>query len=386
MILRKKKAIIYPYYNFYIKMIKIKSPGRICLFGEHQDYLDYPVIAMAISKYIYLEAERISDRYFEILMPDIDETIEITLNNKELEYALKRDYIRSGYNQFLRKGVAFNKGYKIKITGDIPIGAGVSSSSALVMAWLSFLNIISNNPLNKDQLALEGYNTEVKEFNEAGGKMDFYTSIHGKLIYLDLQNKEDVLKFDIKLDGFVLGNSLEKKDTIQDLMRVKNTALEGFKILKELYPKFDKYKTSLNEIVPYLPSLKNYTQKVIKGNIINRDITSQAKELLIKNMNLLKSKSKESKKRYLFYQQLGNLLNSHQTQLNKNVGISTKKINNMIKKCLDIGALGVKINGSGFGGTMFALFPGNENTLKDAIEEAGGEAHHIKTSDGVEIY
>jgi len=367
-------------------MIKIKSPGRVCLFGEHQDYLNYPIIAMAISKYIYLEAERVSDPYFDIILPDIDETLEIPLNNKELEYDTKRDYLKSGYNQFLRKGVVFNKGYKIKITGDIPIGAGVSSSSALVMAWLSFLNEISNNPLNKDELAREGYNTEVKEFNEAGGKMDFFTSIHGNLIYLDLQNKEDVIKVDTKLDGFVLGNSLEKKDTVQDLMRVKNTALEAFKILKELYPKFDRYKTSLDEIAPYLPSLKRDSQKVIEGNIENRDITLQAKELLLKNVNLLQGKIKESKKLNLFYQQLGNLLNSHQTQLDRNVGISTKKINKMIKNCLSVGALGAKINGSGFGGTMFALFPENENSLKDAIEEAGGEAYIIKTSNGVEIY
>ena len=367
-------------------MIKIRAPGRICLFGEHQDYLNYPVIAMAISKYIYLEAQRILDAKFQIKLPDIDDSLEIPLNNKELEYETTRDYLKSGYNQFLRMGSKFKKGYKIKITGDIPMGAGVSSSSALVMAWLSFLNLISKNPFTKHQLALEGYNTEVKEFNEAGGKMDFFTSIHGNLIYLDLQNKEDVLKVDTKLDGFVLGNSLEKKDTVQDLNRVKNTALEGFKILKELYPNFDRYKTSLDEIAPYLPSLKKYSQKIIKGNIKNRDITFQAKELLLKNVNLLQGKTKESKKLNLFYQQLGNLLNSHQTQLDKNVGISTKKINKMIKKCLDVGALGAKINGSGFGGTMFALFPENENSLKYAIEEAGGKAYAIKTSNGVEIY
>ncbi|MFX1340052.1 MAG: mevalonate kinase [Promethearchaeota archaeon] len=367
-------------------MIKIRSPGRICLFGEHQDYLNYPIIAMAISKYIYLEAKKIKDPYFKIYLPDIDEIIEIPLINKELEYKSNRDYIRSGYNQLLRKGIVFNKGYKIKITGDIPIGAGVSSSSALVMGWLSFLNLISKNSLNKDQLALEGYNTEVKEFNEAGGKMDFFTAIYGNLIYLHLQNKQNVLKVDIKLDGFVLGNSLEKKDTVQDLMRVKNTALEGFKVLKEIYPNFDRYKTPLNEITPYLPNLDKYSQQVIIGNIKNRDITLQAKKLLVDNKNLLQGQTKESKKWNLFYKQLGNLLNKHHTQLDKNVGISTKKINTMIKNCLDAGAFGAKINGSGFGGTMFALFPENEKSIKEAIEQAGGEAYLIKTSNGVEIY
>ena len=63
-------------------MIKIKAPGRICLFGEHQDYLNYPVIAMEISQYIYLDARSISEPKFSISLPDIDEFIEIPLNKK----------------------------------------------------------------------------------------------------------------------------------------------------------------------------------------------------------------------------------------------------------------------------------------------------------------
>ena len=86
-------------------MIRLRAPGRICLFGEHQDYLNYPVIAMAISKYIYLEATRIARPFFFIELSDMNENLEIKLNNKELEYQSKRDYLRSGYNQFLRKGI-----------------------------------------------------------------------------------------------------------------------------------------------------------------------------------------------------------------------------------------------------------------------------------------
>jgi mevalonate kinase len=50
------------------------------------------------------------------------------------------------------------------------------------------------------------------------------------------------------------------------------------------------------------------------------------------------------------------------------------------------GAYGAKINGSGFGGTMFAVFPGNEITLQEAIEDAGGQAFLIDTSKGVESF
>ena len=58
----------------------------------------------------------------------------------------------------------------------------------------------------------------------------------------------------------------------------------------------------------------------------------------------------------------------------------------MIKSCIESGAYGGKINGSGFGGTMFAIMPGNEQKLISAIEEAGGKASIIQTSNGVETY
>jgi galactokinase len=367
-------------------MIKIKAPGRICLFGEHQDYLNYPVISMAISKYIYLEAERILEQKFIIDMPDINEYVEISLSSKHLEYESKRDYLKSGYNHFIRRGILFDKGYKIKITGDIPIGAGASSSSALVLAWLSFLNLISNAHLNQEQLAIEGYNAEVKEFNEAGGMMDHYTSVFGNILYLEPKEFHPQFSLiDTKLHGFILGDSLQKKDTVYDLMKVKNTALKAFKILREVYPNFDKFKSSLEEIKAYLPNLKKEYRNIIKGNIINRDITQQAKNLIFQNLNLLQKKDVNSHNLLNFYNELGNLLIKHHSQLDQNIGISTKKINDMLKRCFKSGALGGKINGSGFGGTMFVMCLENEDKIIETIENAGGIGYKIQTSNGVEI-
>ncbi|MHA1489370.1 MAG: mevalonate kinase family protein [Promethearchaeota archaeon] len=368
-------------------MIKIRAPGRICLFGEHQDYLGFPVIAMAISKYIYLRAERVSEPIFIVNLSDLNDIVEIKLNNKELEYNSNRDYLRSGYNHFLRKGIKFNKGYRITISGDIPINAGVASSSALVMAWLFFLNLISSETLNSFQLANEGFYSEVKEFNEGGGMMDHFISVYGDMIHLKPEEKTpNISEFNIKLDGFVLGNSLEKKDTVEDLIRVKTMAIDAFNALKETESDFDPYKTSLEEIKLFLPNLKKKYQEKIIGNIINRDITIKAKNLILNNLNLLE-KQKNSIKIITFYQELGNLLNMHQKQLKENIKVSTIKIDKMISNCMESGALGGKINGSGFGGTMFALgTPGKENLLNQAIEEAGGEAFVIKTSNGVESY
>jgi len=367
-------------------MIRIKAPGRICLFGEHQDYLNYPVIAMAISKYIYLEAKKISEPKFVIHLPDIDGSMEIPLNNKELEYYSKRDYLRSGYNQFLRKGIQFARGYDIKITGDIPINAGVASSSALVMAWLYFLNTIGGSPFSDGiALANEGYNTEVKEFGEAGGKMDFFSSVYGSIIYLDSSESKPMIKqYELSLDGFVLGDSLEKKDTVDDLIRIKTTSLDGFKALKEILPEFDLFTTNIADVEESLHNLNKIHQKIVIGQIKNRDLTQNAKNLIY---NYFNRSNKSEKDKLIFYQELGNLLHEHHQQLDTNVGISTNKINIMLSECMNNGAYGGKINGSGFGGTMFALTsPGKEADLVSAIENADGKAYLIKTSNRVELY
>ncbi|MBY9003402.1 MAG: GHMP kinase [Candidatus Lokiarchaeota archaeon] len=366
-------------------MIKIKSPGRICLFGEHQDYLGYPIISLAISKYIYLEAKRITEPKFIVSFLDTHENIEIILNQKELEYQSKRDYIKSAYNLFLRKGIKFQKGYEVSIKGDIPINAGVASSSALVIGWLYFLDHITNHTLNRSQLALEGYNAEVKEFQEAGGMMDHFTSVYGNLIFLKPEEPKPQLKtYDINLDGFVLGNSMEKKATVADLVRTKFSSLKAFEILSSIFPKFNPFITKLEDIQLYLNSLKEEYKKKIIGNLRNRDITTRAFSLI--NEYYLNKNKDNSIQLIDFYTQLGNLLNLHHQNLRDFIQVSTNKIDKMISASLKAGALGGKINGSGFGGTMFALSLKHKDALKSAIEKVGGKADILKTSNGVEIY
>ena len=172
---------------------------------------------------------------------------------------------------------------------------------------------------------------------------------------------------------------------MDDLLKTKNATLKAFTIVKEFMPDFNQFHTKLEDIEPYLTNLKKeYSQKIV-GNIINRDITFNAKQLIDKQHSLISTK-KGMNVDNDFYQELGNLLNLHQQQLNENIQISTVKINEIIKNCLKHGALGGKINGSGFGGTMFALSPNNEQLIKKAIEEEGGEGFILKISRGVGEY
>lgn len=75
-------------------------------------------------------------------------------------------------------------------------------------------------------------------------------------------------------------------------------------------------------------------------------------------------------------------MNEHHIVLSGVLGISTIKIDGMIKAAIDSGAYGGKINGSGGGGCMFAYAPEDPERVKSAIENAGGEAYIIQADSG----
>ena len=123
--------------------MKIKTPGRICLFGEHQDYLGLPVIAMAISKFSILSGITRNDTNVVIRKPDINNIEEFSLN--DVNYNSKQDIFKSGFNICKRFGFKFSRGFDITVKSDIPIKAGTSSSSSLLVSWIHFLTRNAEN-------------------------------------------------------------------------------------------------------------------------------------------------------------------------------------------------------------------------------------------------
>ncbi|MFN3490378.1 MAG: galactokinase family protein, partial [Emticicia sp.] len=73
-------------------MIKISTPGRICLFGEHQDYLGLPVIAAAISRRVDMSGEHRTDEQIIIHLPDINSELLMEISATRMPYQQKRDY------------------------------------------------------------------------------------------------------------------------------------------------------------------------------------------------------------------------------------------------------------------------------------------------------
>jgi len=111
--------------------LKVSAPGRICLFGEHQDYFGLPVIAAAINLRIIISGRKRGDPNFVIALPDIQDIERFSLT-EDLTYSKERDYLRSVINVLRRKNVPISSGWDCTVQGNIPINSGTSSSSAPV--------------------------------------------------------------------------------------------------------------------------------------------------------------------------------------------------------------------------------------------------------------
>jgi galactokinase len=353
-------------------IIKVSTPGRICLFGEHQDYLGLPVIAAAISRRVNIEGDQLRESKVVIHLPDIHRSMNFDVF-PEMPYQSKRDYFRSALNILQREGYTFRNGIECIVQGNIPINSGTSSSSALLATWIHFLSRIADipKPLLLEEIAEIAYRAEVVEFKEAGGMMDHYSTACGRVIYLQSVPEINVEKLNPKLGTFVLGDSKEPKDTVGLLKRVKGGVLSAIEKIKKKIPNFLISTVTFEEFGIFKDLLTLEEQALIAGNIDNHQILNKA-------LKLLKSTSFDDF-------QLGELLNQHQLNLREKLEISTPKIDRMIEAGLRAGALGGKINGSGGGGCMFMYAPQNPEVVAQAIENQGGKAYIINVDEGTRI-
>ena len=349
--------------------LKVTTPGRICLFGEHQDYLGLPVIPCAISLRITLTGGRKEWKELRVFLPDIGTSISIPLG-PPVVYQAERDYFRSVVNVMLRRGFTFSRGCQCTVRGKIPINAGTSSSSALVVTWVNFLARISDQEkaLPAPEIARIAHEAEVLEFREPGGMMDHFSTACGGVMWLRFHPDLAMEVLTPPLGTFVLGDSMEPKDTKGILARVKNGVLEIVTRLRAGYPDYSLQTETAEGLLRYAKDLTGQEQTMLRGTIRNRDITREARELL--------------GQRPLDERKFGAMLNEHQAVLRDVLGISTPKIDRMIDAAIRSGAFGGKINGSGGGGCMFAYAPEGPEAVAEAIERSGGTAFIVRPDTG----
>lgn len=352
--------------------LKVSAPGRICLFGEHQDYFGLPVIAAAINLRIQISGRKRKDANFVIALPDIQEVERFSLL-EDLRYTKERDYLRSVVNVLRRKNVLLSSGWDCTVQGDIPINSGTSSSSALVVAWIKFLLEVSESPEAKlpDNIAELAFQAEVAEFNEPGGKMDHYASALGGIVAIHFDGRLKVVKFRNPLKEFVLADSLIRKDTTGTLGFIKSHVLQGVSEMRTSINTFS-LKDKIGDIErDKIEKLPPDVRRLLKGTLLTRDITAEGE-------SIFRSESFD-------HETFGRLLTSQHEVLRDYLHISTPKLEQMIETALNEGALGAKINGSGEGGCIFAYTPHGADRVAEALKKLDTDVAIIRVDEGARI-
>jgi galactokinase len=181
----------------------VASPGRINLIGEHVDYNSGFVLPAAIDKYMYVAVSERSDNALCMHAVDVNQSFQTSLLDPLQHTNLGwPDYIL-GVIDALQIGGYSVKGFNILITGNIPVGAGVSSSAALECATVFACKALFNLDITKEAMVKTAQLAENKFVGVNCGVMDQFASMFGKadhVIKLDCADLSYTY-FPFKLEG-----------------------------------------------------------------------------------------------------------------------------------------------------------------------------------------
>lgn len=163
------------------------SAGRINLIGEHTDYNGGYVFPGAIDKGIMAEIARNEEKKVKVFSLDYDEYVEFGLDEEDRPEQQWARYIFGVCRETAKRGGKIG-GFCAVFAGDVPLGAGLSSSAALESCFAYALNELFDNRIDKFELAKIGQSTEHNYCGVKCGIMDQFASLFGKAGSLILLN------------------------------------------------------------------------------------------------------------------------------------------------------------------------------------------------------
>ncbi len=169
------------------------SAGRINLIGEHTDYNGGFVFPGAIDKVIMASIRANGTKKVNVYSIDIDDFASFGLEETDAPQASWARYIFGVCREIIKRGGKV-EGFDAVFAGDVPLGAGLSSSAALESCYAYALNdMFNNNSIDKFELARIGQSTEHNYCGVMCGIMDQFASVFGKkshLMRLDCRSME----------------------------------------------------------------------------------------------------------------------------------------------------------------------------------------------------
>ncbi len=332
------------------KTITVSAPGKLMLFGEHAVVYNHPCLVTAVDQRMRATVELLDTPEFLLEAVDVQVTgykkpiselgkgeipkgaqfVEITVKNVFAYSNKKRPDLVSG-------SLSKNSGLKITTTSEFSSQFGFGSSSASTVCTVKALSELFNFKLSQKEIFDLAFKT-VLDIQGKGSGFDVAAAVYGGTLYFVTAGKV-IEPLNVVSLPLIIGYSGIKADTVTLITVVKNTADKYPEIIEGIYNNIEKL------------------VELAKAAVTKQD-----------------------------WQTVGELMNINEGYLDA-LGVSTKKLADMIYSAKDAGAYGAKLSGAGGGDCIIALAPDEKRkAIAEAITQAGGEILSVGTNaEGVRI-
>ncbi|MCM1164296.1 MAG: galactokinase [Muribaculaceae bacterium] len=339
------------------------SAGRINLIGEHTDYNGGFVFPGAIDKIIMADIRPNGTDQVNVYSIDIKESATFGLNEEDAPHQQWARYIFGVCRETIKRG-GIVKGFDAVFAGNVPLGAGLSSSAALESCFAFALNdLFNNNSIAKFELAKIGQSTEHNYCGVNCGIMDQFASVFGKkdcLIRLDCRSLEYEY-FPFKIDGYklVLVDSVVKHELVDSPYNKRRQSCE--RVAKRLG-----IETLRDADMEALESIKS---DISAEDYMRAKFVIEEKERVLDVCDALNRGDIDA---------VGRLMYETHRGLSKDYEVSCEELdylNDIAKEC---GVTGSRIMGGGFGGCTINLVADDkyDNFIATAKEKFNARYGH----------
>ncbi len=343
----------------------VRAPGRVNLIGEHTDYNDGFVLPMAIDRAVWIAGRPRDDGRFVAHSLDLDDTVECVLEN------IRRE---TGWGEYL-KGVAWalqEAGYTLRgwegvVSGDVPIGAGLSSSAAMELATARVFAVTSGFPWDPATMAKLGQRAENEWIGVNCGIMDQMISAAGKADHALLIDCRSLETHPVPLPpgtSVVVLDTATRRGLVDSAYNERRAQCEaaarffGVPALRDV---------SVDQFQARADQLDDVTRRRARHVVTENDRTLQAVEAMRKGDAV----------------ELGQLMNASHNSLRDDFEVSCDELNAMVVCAQRKDACyGARMTGGGFGGCAVALVradaaQGFATTVAACYQESTGNTPNV---------
>ena len=353
------------------------APGRVNLIGEHTDYNGGNVFPCAIDKGTYGLVKKRNDRKFRMYSENFADlgimefTLDELTNEKKHDWA---NYPKGVIKMFLEAGQKIDSGFDILFSGNIPNGAGLSSSASIEMLTTIVLKDLFNLSIDPVEMAQLGKKTENLFIGVNSGIMDQFAVAMGKkdnAILLDCNTlKYDYVPVVLKDEVIVIANTNKRRGLADS--KYNERRAECDEALAELQTKLPI--KALGEL-----SIEQFeaNKDLIKSPIRQK----RAKHAVYENQRTLKAQKELSAGNLA---EFGKLMNQSHISLRDDYEVTGVELDTLAALAWEQpGVVGSRMTGAGFGGCTVSIV--KKDKVDDFIKNVG-EAYKNKIGYAADFY